>query len=152
MIEAIVGHFVSLHKKLYFGKKHGSGYVELKRVNNKKLHVDLDLAASIDGPDPGVDVDFDLFIECNNSRVNISTANLKVKVKHWSRWLPAWLGDAAAWVVSMGQSKFHLFSQDERLVVDARLQVGERGVATVGFAQLHRGHGGRWMGRDTQAE
>ena len=52
----------------------------------------------------------------------------------------------------VGRDAFVLVGQDERLVVDARFQIGEGGVAVVGFAQFHRGRWGQWVDRDTLAE
>ena len=42
------------------------------------IHVDLDLAADVFGPDPGVDVDFDLTFACDNGILSVTSSNVVI--------------------------------------------------------------------------
>src|SRR4030095_7899028 len=42
------------------------------------IHVDLDLAADVFGPDPGVDVQFDLTFACTDGTLSITSSNVLI--------------------------------------------------------------------------
>jgi len=56
---------------------------EVKFVNNKTLHFDLDLQAKVGGPNPEVDVDFDLVFNCNNGIIKTEIKN----ITYGSNWI-----------------------------------------------------------------
>jgi PLAT/LH2 domain len=51
--------------------------VEVNKVNNNTLHFDLDLQRALVGPNPEVDVDFDVVFNCNNGVIETRIDNLK---------------------------------------------------------------------------
>lgn len=65
-LESMIGHRIH-NTPLYWGNLHGSEWVEVTRVDDHTLHVDVDLTAEITGPNPEVDMDFDLklCVECD---------------------------------------------------------------------------------------
>jgi hypothetical protein len=63
-IQSTVGHFLHFSPG-YWGKFFGEP-VEVERLDSHTVHVDLDLAGEADGPDPEVDVDFDIRATCNS--------------------------------------------------------------------------------------
>ena len=81
MVESYIGHMMNYDKemrKFEFGKKHGRAYVEAKKVGPNKLHFDLDLKYKINNaPDPEIDVDFDLVVNCHNKQINMSAQSVK---------------------------------------------------------------------------
>jgi hypothetical protein len=81
--EGIVGD--SIHDtELYWGHLYGPA-VEVTRgcpanvAECQTLHVDLDLAASVTGPNPDVDIDFDVNVACTGGNLEINTANFNVE-------------------------------------------------------------------------
>lgn len=100
MIECSIGNQLNLKygDELAWGKSSfprtlfGPG-VEVTYVNNKTLHFDLDLQGKIKGPNPEVDVDFDLVISCNNGQLETKVKNVKVKTIEP---LMKWMRDKAA--------------------------------------------------------
>lgn len=87
-LEGMTGDFIQ-NNKLYWGHLHGPA-VEVTRgcpanvESCQTIHVDFDLAASVTGPNPGVDVDFDLNFECSDGDLTIKSSNVVVDVD--SRW------------------------------------------------------------------
>lgn len=85
MVESMVGN--QMHQrpdnKLSWGNTSGvntvwGDHVEGNRVDGNTLHFDLDLQYDITGPNPEIDVDFDLVFSCNgDGSVSIKTANVK---------------------------------------------------------------------------
>ncbi|HEY0714447.1 MAG TPA: hypothetical protein VGF45_17315 [Polyangia bacterium] len=81
--EAIVGDAIH-DNELYWGQLYGAA-VEVTRgcpanvVECNKLHVDLDLAASVTGPNPEVDIDFDVNVACTGGNLEIATENFHVE-------------------------------------------------------------------------
>jgi hypothetical protein len=83
-LESIVGN--AIHgSALYWGELQGSEYLEVTKVPDQNaLHVDLDLAASVDyAPNPSVDIQFDLMVSggCTPDRriaLNIEPTNVKI--------------------------------------------------------------------------
>jgi hypothetical protein len=77
-IEAAVGH--ALHgTQGYWGQIHGRP-VEVERAGNQTVHVDVDLAADVFGPDPEVDLDFDLELSCTDGVIEMRIENLDPSV------------------------------------------------------------------------
>jgi hypothetical protein len=81
--EGIVGD--STHgTELYWGHLYGQA-VEVTRgcpatvAECPTLHVDLDMAASVTGPNPDVDIDFDVNVACTGGSLEINTANFHVE-------------------------------------------------------------------------
>lgn len=85
MVESMVGNM--LHYKAqgkvgwgdtkYINTVWGD-HVEMKRKDGNTLSFDLDLQANITGPNPEVDVDFDLVFECtSDGKLLIKTENVK---------------------------------------------------------------------------
>lgn len=72
-VEGIVGHVIS-GNSLEWGGLGGGGFVEATPVDGQTLHVDLDLVADVTGPNPTVDVDFDLrfAMACEGSGVDFT--------------------------------------------------------------------------------
>ena len=62
----------------------GSAWVEVARVNDQTLHVDVDLAIAVLGSDAELDIDFDLNVgivcdpEAGTATLLLSTSNLQV--------------------------------------------------------------------------
>ena len=78
-IESIIGD--KLHgTKLYWGEISGRA-VEVTRKDDHTVHVDLDLAYSVDNWfDPEVDVDFDMAVTCSNGKITLTASNVQVHV------------------------------------------------------------------------
>jgi hypothetical protein len=51
--------------------------VEMKFINNRTLHFDLDLQRKLRGPNPEADIDFDLVFSCNNGVIKTEIKNVK---------------------------------------------------------------------------
>ena len=87
-LEGMTGDFIH-NNKLYWGHIHGPA-VEITRgcpanvESCQTIHVDFDLAASVFGPNPGVDMDFDLNLECSDGDLNITSSNVEIDVD--SKW------------------------------------------------------------------
>lgn len=60
--------------------------VEYSKVNDSTLHFDLDLQRTLYGPNPEVDVDFDLTFSCRKNKIIMLMKNLKTGTN--------WVGDA----------------------------------------------------------
>lgn len=52
--------------------------VEIKKLNSTTIHVDLDLEADITGPNPELDVDFDLKLTCEKGTLKTEVLNAKM--------------------------------------------------------------------------
>ena len=78
-IESIIGD--KLHgTKLYWGEISGRA-VEVTRKDDHTVHVDLDLAYSLDNWfDPEVDVDLDLGLACSGGKISLTASNVQVHV------------------------------------------------------------------------
>lgn len=85
MVESMVGNMIYYNGqgKVAWGNKNGintlwGDHVEMKRKDINTLAVDLDLQANIIGPNPEVDVDFDLVFDCTaDGQLLIKTENVK---------------------------------------------------------------------------
>jgi hypothetical protein len=80
-IHGIVGH--AIHGTGgYWGKLQGSASVEIARVDDSTVHVDLDLSADVPLLDPEIDVDFDIELSCavqgGTGVVTLKVAQMKV--------------------------------------------------------------------------
>lgn len=64
--------------------------VEIKFVNNRTLHFDLDLQRKLHGPNPEADIDFDLVFNCNNGIIKTEVKNVKYGTN--------WVGDLQAFL------------------------------------------------------
>ena len=80
IVESAVGNSLYHVKDVQWGKKQGNSYISSKRVNDHTLHFDLDLSYDIPGPNPEVDVDFDLVFSCSNGVIKTEVRNLKTNV------------------------------------------------------------------------
>lgn len=82
-LESIIGDLLT-DTPAYWGDRYGRAWVEAVRTNDSTLHVDLDLAGDGFGPDPEVDVDFDLVVgtrvEDGRDIISIQAQNLGVDV------------------------------------------------------------------------
>ncbi len=74
-----LGVYMSLHVGAHWGPS-----VQISRKSNKVLKVNLDLVAEIPGPDPAVDVTFEVVVDCTCEGIGIKLRNLNVDVD--SRW------------------------------------------------------------------
>ena len=81
MVESYVGHMMNAEKEmrnLEFGKKFGRAYVEAKKAGSNRLQFDLDLKYKINNaPDPEIDVDFDLVVNCQNKQISMSAQSVR---------------------------------------------------------------------------
>ena len=77
-IEGIIGDRIH-GTQLQWGHFFGPDWVQATRLNASTLHIDVDLEADVSGPNPEVDLDFDLIfaITCDDDRaiLTIDTAN-----------------------------------------------------------------------------
>ena len=80
-IEGMVGDMIT-GNRLQWGHLYGRGYVEITKKANayNTLHVDLDLEADVFGPNPEVDVDFDIEVRCVNNQITLNVINPVVVV------------------------------------------------------------------------
>ena len=84
LVECSVGNQVNHISGFSWGSKvkwgpntlFGPG-VEMKFVNNRTLHFDLDLQRKLLGPNPVSDIDFDLVFSCNNGVIKTEIKNVK---------------------------------------------------------------------------
>ena len=84
-IHGIVGH--AIHGTGgYWGRLQGAASVEIARVDDSTVHVDLDLSADIPALDPEIDVDFDIELSC---AVEADEAVVKLEVARL-KWMPTW--------------------------------------------------------------
>lgn len=94
--EGIVGDAIH-DNALYWGQLYGAA-VEVTRgcaagvADCDTLHVDLDLAASVTGPNPEVDIDFDLKVACTSGNLEISTENFRASADSSLVWEVLTLG------------------------------------------------------------
>lgn len=96
LIEAAIGHQITNSSDVGWGSESSVSIlttrwghcVELNYVDEKTVHVDLDLKKLIKGPNPEIDVDFDLCFHCNNGIINTEVKNLKTGTN--------WVGEAQA--------------------------------------------------------
>jgi hypothetical protein len=68
--------------------------VEMTYVDNQTLHFDLDLQRKLGGPNPEIDVDFDLTFKCENGIIHTELKNLKVETN--------WVGEVQKWIRQKG--------------------------------------------------
>ena len=72
----------------------GSAAVEVKVLNKNTLRFDLDLQKNLTGPNPEIDVDFDLVFKCENGVIKASVENTKTTTN--------WVGDLQKWIREWG--------------------------------------------------
>lgn len=70
--------------------------VEMARKNDHTLHFDLDLQRDVTGPNPEIDIDFDLDFGCDNDKVKMTVENLVVSTN--------WVGDVRKFILEKGAS------------------------------------------------
>lgn len=95
MVEAAIGNQIGYSEGIAWGSKGGidtiwGAAVEVNFVNSKTLHFDLDLQRTLWGPNPEVDVDFDLEFSCENGIIKTEVKNVKSHTNI--------VGDAQAWI------------------------------------------------------
>lgn len=84
MVEGAIGNQLNYTSGFAWGDKSGidtrwGDAVELKKTGNQTLHFDLDLQRTLYGPNPEVDVDFDLVFGCVAGKVVTSIQNFKTR-------------------------------------------------------------------------
>ncbi len=100
LVESAVGNSIYNVKNVGWGKKEGKDYIEYRVVNNNTLHFNLDLEYSVTGPNPKVDVDFDLVFKCNNGVIQTEVKNMEVETSGVYIWLRSVLKELQASLVS----------------------------------------------------
>lgn len=92
MVEGFVGNYIRYipDATVNWGDKSGvntlfGDAVEASYRNSQTLTFDLDLQLSKDGPNPELDIDFDLVVSCTNGQVKISAENGKANVNFLSK-------------------------------------------------------------------
>lgn len=91
LVECSIGNQLNHRTGFGWGTKSGidtrwGDVVEMNRVNDHTLHFDLDLQRFLNGPNPEVDIDFDLEFICDNGRI-------KTEMKNYSSGTN-WVGEA----------------------------------------------------------
>ncbi len=81
VIRGAVANKITPHPDLRWDRK-GRSAVEVWKISDSVLHVDLDIEADLSvpyirDPDVDVDIDFDIVYRCANYRISISIENLK---------------------------------------------------------------------------
>lgn len=100
MVEAAIGNQITIaNNGLAWGSKGGvdtiwGAAVEVNFVDKKTLHFDLDLQKTIKGPNPEIDVDFDLEFNCQNGIITTAVKNVRTGTN--------WVGSAEGWLISTG--------------------------------------------------
>jgi hypothetical protein len=97
-IESLVGNFIhgGLGAKVRWGYINGRA-VEAARGGAQRLHVDLDLKATVYNPfadDLMVDVDFDVDLSCRRGVLSVTPSNAVVSISKESSWTDAVAGIA----------------------------------------------------------
>lgn len=99
MVEASIGNELNQHygadiawgsKKVGTNTRFGPA-VEANYVNDKTLHFDLDLEHKLRGPNPELDVDFDLVFSCRDGRLVTEVQNLVAEGKGPVYQIQKWL-------------------------------------------------------------
>ncbi|MBL7806710.1 MAG: hypothetical protein JNN28_02785 [Saprospiraceae bacterium] len=92
MVEGFVGNYIRYipDEDVQWGSKGGvntiwGDAVEAKYRNPRTLAFDLDLQVAKFGPNPELDIDFDLVVSCNNGKVLLNIENAKVNVNFLSK-------------------------------------------------------------------
>jgi hypothetical protein len=92
MVEGFIGNHIRYipNATVNWGSKKGintlfGDAVESKFRNTQTLEFDLDLQVAAFGPNPELDIDFDLVVNCSNGQVTISVQNAKANVNLLSR-------------------------------------------------------------------
>lgn len=92
MVEGFVGNYIRYipDATVNWGDKGGintlfGSAVEASYRNSQTLTFDLDLQVSTDGPNPELDVDFDLVVSCSDGKVQISAENGKANINFLSK-------------------------------------------------------------------
>ncbi len=79
-IESLAGTFIH-DNSLYWGHLHGRA-VEVTKKDDHTLHVDLDLAAGVTGPNPEIDVDMDVGISCSSGSISLAFQNVHAEADY----------------------------------------------------------------------
>ncbi|MBV6439245.1 MAG: hypothetical protein DYG98_27030 [Haliscomenobacteraceae bacterium CHB4] len=92
MVEGFVGNYMRYipDATVNWGDKNGINTlfgpaVEASYRNRQTLSFDLDLQVSKEGPNPELDIDFDLVVSCTNGKVLISAENGKANINFLSK-------------------------------------------------------------------
>jgi len=94
LMEATIGNQI-LNTNLAWGDYSGidtrwGPVVEVTYKNANTVNIDLDLQKQVDGPNPEVDVNFDLEFKCINGRIRIEVKNVTYHTSVWAKILE-WL-------------------------------------------------------------
>jgi hypothetical protein len=89
MIESLIGNEIRYipNATINWGSTSGINTlwgeaVEIKRISDDKIHVDLDLQVALKGPNPELDVDFDIVVKCESNKIVLEVENFIAKVDY----------------------------------------------------------------------
>ena len=92
MVEGFVGNYIRYipNEDVQWGSKGGintiwGDAVEASYRNSQTLTFDLDLQVAKNGPNPELDIDFDLVVTCSNGKVVLNIQNAKANINFLSK-------------------------------------------------------------------